>query len=173
MAIYFLLFLVVIYFILKLIWDQSGSDAPFVPTDADVVKRVMDLAEVGEKDVFVDLGSGDGRMVVAAAMRGARAVGVESNWFKVLYSRLVIKILGLTDLAKIISTNIFDHDLSGATVVNLYLLQETNDKIQTKLENELKKGTKVVSVAFEFKNWKPIRVEKKGVIYGPLRLYKV
>ena len=71
----------------------------------------------------------------------------------------------------IVRENIFDVDLSDATVVICYLLQETNDKLQEKFERELKPGTKVVSVAFEFKGWKVAKTEVRGVVSGPLRLY--
>jgi cyclopropane fatty-acyl-phospholipid synthase-like methyltransferase len=66
----------------------KGKDAPFVPMDKEVVERVMNLAEVGPKDVFYDLGSGDGRLVIAAALRGAKAVGIEISHWQVWYSQL-------------------------------------------------------------------------------------
>jgi 16S rRNA A1518/A1519 N6-dimethyltransferase RsmA/KsgA/DIM1 with predicted DNA glycosylase/AP lyase activity len=149
----------------------DGKDAPFVPTDPDVVQRVMKIAEVGETDVFYDLGSGDGRFVIAAAMKGASSYGVELDQLRVWYSRFWIWILRLGKNAKIINKDIFDVDFSNATVVCLYLLQETNNKIQKKLEKELKPGTRVVSVAFEFEDWIPEKTDPRGVIYGPLRLY--
>ena len=145
--------------------------APFVPMEPEVVGRVMDLAKVGKGDVFYELGSGDGRLVIAAAMQGAEAYGVEIDKLRVWYSRVWIKLLRLKN-AKIICEDIFKTDLRKATVVCLYLLQETNERIQEKLEKELKKGTRVVSVAFDFPGWKPVKIDPRGTIYGPIYLYQ-
>lgn len=164
--------ILICYFALRNV-KPRGKDAPFVPTDSEVAERVMDLADVGESDVVYDLGSGDGRMVIAAAMRGANALGVELSSLRVWYSRVWIKMLRLSNLARIIQKDIFDVDLSKADVVICYLLQETNDKLQEKFEKELKPGTRVVSVAFEFRGWKEEKIDIKGVIYGPLRLYVI
>lgn len=150
--------------------QHQGQNAPFVPSDTSVIDRVMEMADVKEEDVVYDLGSGDGRFVIAAAMKGARSVGVEMNFLRVLYSRLWIKMLRLPN-AKIVRNDLFDVDLSDATVVICYLLQETNNKLQDKFLRELKPGTRIVSVAFEFDAWKVEKIDYKGVIYGPLRLY--
>lgn len=171
---YFWIFLVlgIVYFLFKDRFVRDGKDAPWVPTDADVVERVMNLAGVSKGDVFYDLGSGDGRFVIAAAMKGATAYGIELSKAKVLYSRVWIRILGLHKRAKIIQKNFFEVNLSDATVINCYLLQETNDKLERKLENELKKGTKIVSVAFEFERFKLKHIDPRGVVYGPIRIYE-
>ena len=141
--------------------------------DADVCERITKMADVGEGDVFYDLGSGDGRVVIAAAMKGAKAYGVEMDKLRVWYSRAWIKLLRLDKQAEIIHGDIFETDLSKATVVCTYLLQETNDKLQGKLERELKPGTRVISVAFEYKGWKPTKTDLRGTIYGPIMLYEI
>ena len=146
--------------------------APFVPTEPDVVQRVLDLAEVGAGDVFYDLGSGDGRLVIGAALHGAQAFGIEIDRLRAWYSKVWIALLRLGKNARIMQTNFFDIDLSDATVVCLYLLQETNEKIQEKLEEELRPGTRVVSVAFTFPGWEPVAVDPEGTVYGPIYLYK-
>lgn len=145
--------------------------APFVPLEPDVVDRIMNLSRIGRGDIYFDLGSGDGRLVIAAALRGAKAYGVEIDPFRVWYSRLCIFLLGLGGRAKIIHKNIFEIDLSKADAVTTYLLQETNDKLFEKLDKELKPRARVVSAAFSFSKWNPEIIDPNGPIYGPLYLY--
>jgi predicted RNA methylase len=169
------LIIAVVGFLFYSQWTRYTSPygAPYVPMEPDVVERIVKMAEVGKKDNFYDLGSGDGRVVIAAAMKGAKATGIETDWLRVLYSRFWIRLLRLEKRAKIIHGDIFKADLSNATVVSTYLLQETNDKLQKKLEKELKKGTRVVSAAFVYEGWKLLKTDLRGVVYGPLYLYKV
>lgn len=154
-------------------WIKRGKDAPFVPMDAATCGRVMKIAEVNEGDTFYDLGSGDGRLVIAAALSGAKATGVEIDKLRVFYSRLWIWLLRVGDRAKVINADIFDTDLRDASVVSCYLLQKTNDKLEEKFKKELKPGTKVISVAFKFKDFELVKTDPKGTIYGPIYLYKV
>jgi predicted RNA methylase len=165
----------VLVFLLYNLWIRYSETfgAPFVPLEPDVVARILNMAEVGKDDVFYDLGSGDGRLVIAAAMKGANAIGIETDWLRVLYSRFWIRMLRLEKHAKIVHGDIFKQDLSDATVVHTYLLQETNDKLQEKLEKELKKGTRIVSSAFTFDRWNFLKTDPRGTPYGPLYLYKV
>lgn len=165
--------LIVIYTVIRIVHirDNSGkSGAPFVPLPPDVAERVVNLAEVKKGDVFYDLGSGDGRLVIAAAMKGAQAFGFEINPWRVWYSKLWIKILRLPNV-EIINKNIFDVDFSKANVITAYLLQETNDKLLVKMEKEIKKGTRIVGIAFNLKGWKPKKIDTRGPIYGPLYFY--
>lgn len=153
---------------------RTGKDgAPYVAMEPEVVNRVMKICQVKPSDVFYDLGSGDGRLVIAAALRGARAFGIEIDFLRVWYSRIWIWLLRLSKNARIIQKNIFEVDLSNADIVCLYLLQKTNEKIQSKLEKELKKGTRIVSVAFTFPRWEPEKIDQKGTIYGPIHLYRI
>jgi 16S rRNA A1518/A1519 N6-dimethyltransferase RsmA/KsgA/DIM1 with predicted DNA glycosylase/AP lyase activity len=166
-----------ILLLLALLWfpyvqRTTKAGAPFVAMEPDVVERVMKLAEVKKGDVFYDLGSGDGRLVIAAALHGAQAYGVEIDWTKVIYSRIWIYILRLHKQAKIIHKNFFDINLKEADVVSLYLLQETNQKLKEKLKKELKPGTRIVSTAFTFEGWKPEKIDSRGTIYGPIYFYK-
>ena len=149
------------------------KDAPFVPLEPEIVGEVMRLAEIKKDDIFYDLGSGDGRLVIAAALRGAReAYGVELSPLRVAYSKLWLKFLRLKN-AHIIKEDIFKVDLSRATVVSLYLLQETNDKLVEKLKRELKPKARVISIAFTLPGFKLLKVSPKGPIYGPVYLYKI
>lgn len=140
--------------------------------DRKVVERVMDLAGVGHGKVFYDLGSGDGRLVIAAARRGAKATGVEIDAVRVFYSRFWIWLLKIKN-AEIVKGNLFDQSLTDADVVNLYLFPETNKKLIPKLERELKKGVLIVATSFEIPGWCPIKVDPRGPVYGPIRLYQV
>jgi hypothetical protein len=78
----------------------------------------------------------------------------------------------LTDSAEIIQKNIFDVDLSNADIITAYLLQETNDKLQDKLDKEAQTGCKILGIAFNFPKWKPVIVDPHGPIYGPIYVYK-
>lgn len=146
--------------------------APFVPLEPDVVEHVMLHAQIKPGDIFYELGSGDGRLVIAAAMRGAKAYGVEIDRWRVLYSKLWIKLLRLSSNATILHQNIFQTDLSEANVVCFYLLQSTANSLREKLEKELKRGSKVISVAFYIPGWKPVKVDRYGPIYGPIYIYQ-
>ncbi len=153
--------------------ESTRWGAPYVPMEPHVVEKLIKLAEITDKDTFYDLGSGDGRVVVAAALKGARAYGIEVNLFRAWYSRFWIMIMGLKSRAAIIHKNYNEVDLSDATVVSLFLLQKTNQNLKVKLEKELKPGTRVVSYAFNFKNWQHEKIDKNsGSIYGPIYLYR-
>lgn len=165
------LLLLALFFLLPYLRSGTKHGAPFVPMEQEVVSRVMKLAEVGKGVTFYDLGSGDGRLVIAAAMRGAKAVGVEIDTIRVLYSRFWLRILGLHS-AKIIKGNLFEQDLQDADIISLYLLEETNKKLRPKLEKELKPGTLVVATGFQIPGWEPVKVDPKGTAYGPIYLYR-
>lgn len=168
----FLIGILVFGFLFNYWWLTYTKDAPWVPMDADVVERVMKIAKIGPQDIFYDLGSGDGRLVIAAAMHKAEAYGIELDKLRALYSRAWIWILGLAKEAKIINQNIFEVDISEATVVCAYLIPHTHQKLKNKLA-KLKKGTRIVAVAFEFEGWTPVQVDPRGTIFGPIMLYKV
>jgi SAM-dependent methyltransferase len=128
--------------------------APYVPTPDGVVERMLDIARVGEGDVVYDLGSGDGRIVIAAARRGARAIGIELDEDLVEKSRKNAEAAGVADRVRFEAKDLFDVDLSEATVVTLYLLPEVNLHLRPKLYEELAPGTRVVSHAFDMWDWR-------------------
>lgn len=135
-------------------------DVIYVPTPPEVVDRMMELAKVGEGDVVFDLGCGDGRLVVAAAKRGAaRAVGVDIDPERIAEARANVEEAGVGDRARIVEGDLFEMDLSQASVVTLYLLPELNLRLRPKLL-ALKPGTRIVSHAFSMGDWKPDRVEQ-------------
>ncbi len=136
---------------------DARSMAPFVPTPERVVQRMLELAEVGKNDVVFDLGSGDGRILFAAAQGfKARAVGIEINPTLVEQTRARATELGLQDRVEVIQEHLLDADLSEATVVTVYLLSSSNEQLKPKLEKELKPSARVVSHDFQFRDWTPI-----------------
>lgn len=133
---------------------------PFVPSPQVVVDKMVELAGVKKGDVVYDLGSGDGRIVIAAAKKGARAVGFEIDPELVGESRANIKKAGVQDLAEIRNQDILTVDLSPASVVTMYLLPDVNLKLKPNLLSQLKPGSRVVSHSFDMGDWKPDRIER-------------
>jgi SAM-dependent methyltransferase len=134
-------------------------DVEFVPTPQAVVDAMLDLARVTASDVVYDLGSGDGRVVITAARRyGARGVGVEIDPALVERATANAAAAGVSGRVRFIRGNIFDADISDATVVTLYLLQSLNEKLRPKLVRELKPDTRIVSHVFSMgPEWPPLQ----------------
>jgi len=143
------------------------TGGPWVPVSRNLVGKILAMSELKPGELLYDLGSGDGRIVIAAARDfGARAVGIEIDPFRVLYSHLKILQLRLKDKARIVRGSFFNIDFRDADVVVLYLLPETNDKLQLKLEKELAKpNCRVVSVRFRLEGWEVIKADEKVRIY--------
>jgi SAM-dependent methyltransferase len=138
----------------------SKKIVPFVPTPQEVVDKMIELAGVKEGDVVYDLGSGDGRIVISAAKKGARAVGFDVDGDLVKESRENIRKAGLEKLAEIKQQDILTVDLTPATVVTMYLLPDVNLKLKPNLLKQLKPGSRVVSHAFDMGDWKPDKTER-------------
>ncbi len=144
---------------------QSGlvdprSIAPFVPTPWEAVDRMLEIAAVTEDDIVYDLGSGDGRILVRAAKNfGARAVGFEINRELVRETKSAIRAAGVESLAEIYEKNIFDADLSPATVITVYVLGSSYMQLKPKFELELRPGTRLVSYCSGIPGWKAARTE--------------
>ena len=136
---------------------QRTPDIHFVPTPTSVVNGMLALANVGPKDVVYDLGSGDGRIVIAAARRGARGVGIELDPSLVAESTRNAKNAGVAGRVQFIEGDIFRTDVSAATVVTLYLLSSINERLRPKLLRELKPGARIVSHRFRMGDWEPDR----------------
>jgi precorrin-6B methylase 2 len=131
--------------------------AGWEPTSRRKVRKMLEMSGAGPSDVIYDLGSGDGRIVLEAARTfHARAVGVEADPLRVLFSRLVVAVHHLKGTVRIVWGNFFHIDLSEATIVTLFLSQGTNKKLKSKLLAELKPGTRVISYVWTFDDWTPI-----------------
>lgn len=136
--------------------DTLGADVPYVPTPQPVVDRMLEMAEVDENDVVYDLGSGDGRIVIRAAETyGSRGVGIEIDPERVQNARENAKEAGVSDLVEFRQGDLFEADISEATVVTLYLLPEINLKLRPLLFEQLEPGTPVVSHGFDMDAWEP------------------
>jgi hypothetical protein len=133
---------------------QEGKDVIWVPTGQSLVSKMLDMAKVTPQDYVIDLGSGDGRMVITAAKRGARALGIEYNPDMVALSKRNAAKQGVSDRAQFIQGDIFETDFSQATVLTMFLLEEINLKLRPRIL-EMKPGTRVVSNSFTMGEWTP------------------
>jgi cyclopropane fatty-acyl-phospholipid synthase-like methyltransferase len=133
---------------------------PFVPSPQEVVDKMIELAGVKKGDVVYDMGSGDGRIVIAAAKKGARAVGFEIDGDLVKESRENIRKAGVENLAEIRQQDILTVDFAPASVVTMYLLPDVNLKLKPNLLKQLKPGSRLVSHSFDMGDWKPDKVER-------------
>jgi precorrin-6B methylase 2 len=131
---------------------QEGKDVVWVPTSQALVNKMLDMAKVTPNDYVIDLGSGDGRTVITAAKRGARALGVEYNPNMVALSKRNAAKERVSERAQFIQGDIFETDFSQATVITLFLLPDLNIKLRPKIL-DMKPGTRVVSNSFTMGEW--------------------
>jgi SAM-dependent methyltransferase len=148
----------------RLTWSQDAPqpprlDVPFVPTPQEVVDRMLALAKVGKNDTLYDLGCGDGRIVVTAAKRfGAHGVGIDLNPERIVEAEANARKAGVDKQVSFKVADLFDTDLSPASVVSLYLLPDVNVRLRPRLWAQLKPGSRVVSHAFDMgPEWPPER----------------
>ncbi len=132
---------------------QEGKDVIWVPTPQALVDKMLDMAKVTPNDYVIDLGSGDGRTVITAAKRGARALGIEYNPDMVELSKHNAAKEGVSGKANFVKADIFESDFSQATVITMYLLPQLNIKLRPKIL-DLKPGTRIVSHAFTMEEWR-------------------
>ena len=138
-------------------------DVPFVPTPEEVVAEMIKLAKVTKNDVIYDLGSGDGRIVIAAVKQsGARGVGVDIDPKRIQEANENAIKAGVADRVKFIEQDLFKADIRSATVVTLYLLPDINLKLRPKLLSDLRPGTRIVSHNFHMGDWKPLQTVQVG-----------
>ena len=146
--------------------------APYVPTPERVVEQMLAAAGVTKDDVLYDLGSGDGRILIAAASKlGCKAVGIEINPTLVAETQKRVGELGLEKLVSVQQAHLMDADLSPATVVMVYLLSSSNEQLKPKFEKELAAGARVVSHDFQFRGWKPAETIDVDGDSRPHRIY--
>src|SRR5881628_2927533 len=131
---------------------QAGKDVVWVPTPQELVNKMLDLAKVTPQDFLMDLGSGDGRTVITAAKRGTRAMGIEYNPDMVELSTKNAAAAGVTGKATFVKADLFETDLSKATVITMFLLPSINMKLRPKIL-DLKPGTRIVSNTFTMEDW--------------------
>ncbi|MCL4812992.1 MAG: methyltransferase domain-containing protein [Vicinamibacteraceae bacterium] len=144
-------------------------DVIFVPTPEAVVNAMLEVAKVTKDDIIYDLGCGDGRIPITAAKKyGATGVGIDIDPQRIMEANANAKKEGVTDKVTFLQADLFETDISRATVVTLYLLPSLNVKLMPKLLKELKPGTRIVSHAFDMGDWKPekeLTVDGRHVYY--------
>ena len=151
--------------------QKRVPDVHFKATPEDVVEAMLKMAGVTKEDVVYDLGCGDGRFVITAAKKlGAHGVGVDIDPVRIKESKENAQKGGVADRVKFIEGDLFKTDISGATVVTLYLLNELNMQLRPKLLRELKPGTRIVSHAFDMGDWEPDEI---GQLRGRMFYYWV
>ncbi|HEY0013646.1 MAG TPA: 50S ribosomal protein L11 methyltransferase [Allosphingosinicella sp.] len=134
---------------------QEELDVPYVPTPMRVVDRMLDLAELRADEYLIDLGSGDGRIPIAAAMRGARALGVDIDPARVREAQAAARLRGVETRARFRRQDLFATPIAQADVVTLYLLPDINLRLRPRLLTELRPGTRILSHQFDLGDWRP------------------
>jgi len=140
---------------------QAGKDVVWVPTPQTLVDKMLDMAKVTPQDFVIDLGSGDGRTVITAAKRGARAMGIEYNPDMVELSQRSAKAAGVSDKATFVKADLFESDFSKANVVTMFLLPSINLKLRPKIL-DMKPGTRIVANSFNMEDWEADQTETVG-----------
>ena len=136
--------------------EKIRLDVPYEPSSEEIVKTMLEIAQVGKNDLVYDLGCGDGRIVIAAAQKaGARGVGVDLDPERIKESFENARKANVTDRVWFYQQDLFQADISRATVIMLYLWPEVNLKLRSKLLRELKPGTRVVSHSHSMGSWEP------------------
>ncbi len=150
-------------------WPPDSPWAPWWRTDKKTAEAICKLAKIGKKDIVYDLGCGDGELILLAAKKyGANAVGVEIDFLRYFYAKTRVAINELNGKIKLKRKNFFKENISNASIIVVYLVPKTLDKLKTKFLNELKPGTKIVSYKYEM-NLKKIKEDKENKLY----LYKI
>ncbi len=158
--------LLAFFFFFCLYYILKNRLAFFYPSSKEMIDVILDFADVNKNDIFYDLGSGDGRILVGAGKKGIPVVGVERNFFLNWIARRKTRKL---NNVKIIKGNIFDQDLSKASIIVAYLSRKVTRELEKKIKRECKKKTKIILVDHPFVGWKPVKTRKIGLI--PIRLY--
>jgi hypothetical protein len=160
--------------LLLLLVTASGAlfsiflNAPWVPLSYKKIDKMLEMADLRPYELIVDLGSGDGRVLMRAVKHfGALGRGVELNPVMAWFSRLDLFLRGLGPRVEIKRQNMFEADITKADVVALYLFPKANKALESKIMNEIKPGCRVVSYAFSFPNWQPTKKQ----LYGPGYIY--
>lgn len=130
-------------------------DVPYVPTPQSVVDQMVELADVSPSDYVIDLGSGDGRIVITAAKKGATGHGIDLDPQRISEARANAAKAGVDDQVMFIKQNLFESDFSRASIVTMYLLPSINQKLRPQLLKQLEPGTRIVSHSFDMGDWKP------------------
>lgn len=164
-----LLLIIFLLLLLSMFWPPDSPWSPWWRTNKKIARAMCRLAKIGKKDVIYDLGCGDGTALsVAAKEFGARGVGIEIDPLRYLFSKIRFNLNGLGEKVEIIKKNFHDTDISGASVIFVYLVPRALERLKPKLMRELKKGTLLVSFKYQM-NLPRVAYDKEKDIY----LYKI
>lgn len=163
------LIIIILFVILSWVWPPNSPWAPWWRTNRKTARAICKLAEISKDDIVYDLGCGDGTFIITAAKEfGAKAIGIEIEPTRFFISKIRIILNGLSSKVTVKRENFFNANLSKATVVVVYLIPKTLEKLLPKFQKELKKGTRIVSYKY------PINLKiKKGDSKNNLFLYKI
>ncbi|MBI2688727.1 MAG: class I SAM-dependent methyltransferase [Acidobacteria bacterium] len=135
--------------------------APYVPTPQEIIDRMLEVAHARLGDTVIDVGCGDGRILVTAVQKfQAKAIGIEIDPKLAAQASDTIMRLGLKNKARVLRADVFDADLSPADIVTMYLTTSFNEKLRPKFEKSLRPGTRVVSHDYGIRGWNPVEVEE-------------
>ena len=155
-------FFVVLFFAWSIV-----KGAPWSPTSKEKVQTMLTMADIKEDEIVYDLGCGDGRILIAAVQNyNARAIGIEIDPLRYLWCKIRVRFLGLKNRIQVYRGDLFNFNLSEADVIICYLMQKTNDNLERKLENELKKSARVISNRFIFSKLNLIDKDDELRIYA-------
>lgn len=135
--------------------SAQNLDVPYVPTPQPVVDRMLEIANVGPGDYVIDLGSGDGRIVISAAKLGATGHGIDIDPRRVSQARVNAEVEEVEEKVMFLQEDIFESDITQATVVTMYLLTSVNQRLRPRLFSMLRPGTRVISHQFDMGDWQP------------------
>jgi SAM-dependent methyltransferase len=139
---------------------EMDLEVPYVPTPPELVEFMLDLAGLSAEDYLIDLGCGDGRIAIAAARRGARALGVDIDPARIAQAQLAAQLAGLETRARFRRQDLFRTPIGEANVIALYLLPRINLALRPRLLTELHPGARIVSHAFDMGEWRPEAEER-------------
>ncbi|MGB2763359.1 MAG: methyltransferase domain-containing protein [Candidatus Aminicenantaceae bacterium] len=167
-----LLYIPLLIFLSNAAVQEECLEVPYVPTPYDVVEEMLRMADVSKDDVLYDLGCGDGRIVIMAAEKmGTRGVGVDIDLQRIKESRENAIRAKVADRVRFLHQDLFEANISEATVVTLYLTSDVNLKVRPKLLRELKPGTRVVSNDFDMEEWEPDKTSEVTSDYESYTIY--
>ncbi len=172
MELLLLLILIIVALSIVLTAYAGWIGAPFVPTPKHTIENILKEAGLSEGEIFYDFGSGTGRILIVADKEfGAKSIGYELSPFFYLISRMNIFLSGSKN-SKVFFKNFYNQNFNDANIIFVFLTPYAVNKLKSKFENELKKGARVISYAFEVKGWTPLKIIRKENI-PPVFIYKI
>jgi cyclopropane fatty-acyl-phospholipid synthase-like methyltransferase len=165
----FFITILLLLILLSMIWPPDSPWSPWWRTDRKTARGIVSLAKISSKDIVYDLGCGDGSLLLESARKGARGFGIEIDIARVLFAKLRLMVAGMGGKVVIKRGNLFDEDVSEASIVAMYLVPKTLARLEKKLKKELKPKSRVVTYMYPLPYFKKIAENSDGNIF----LYEV